>query len=256
MKRVLFTADDFGMTRGVSAGIVESIRNGAVASTAAMLCVDDAAANIAEFAPRIEGRIGLHLQLTDGTPRCDPQTIPTLVNGDGRFPRKPHQMRPLDPREVEREWKAQLDALRALGIEPMRIDSHHHAHRDVVALHAYCELAKSLDVPVRGAPLFLPQIISTLRKRAVKMPDVFTGEWSDAEPTLDRLIACIQDVASECPDGGTIEVMCHPGFADDELRARSAWSDEREQQLRVLSSSELPERLRDIGYEIADGFLS
>jgi predicted glycoside hydrolase/deacetylase ChbG (UPF0249 family) len=256
MKRLLLTADDFGMTRGVSAGIVESIRNGAVAATTAMVCLYDAAANISELASQISGRIGLHLQLTDGIPRCDPSTIPTLVNGEGRFPRKPHQMKPLDPHEVEREWNAQLESLRALGIEPTHLDSHHHSHRDTVALHIYCKLARSLGVPARGAPLFLPQVNAVLRKRGVRCADVFAGHWSDAEPTLDRLIACIKDVDGECPDGGTVEMMCHPAFADDALRARSTLSDQREQELRVLCSPELPERLRDIGYEIADGFLS
>lgn len=256
MKKLLLMADDFGMTRGVSAGIVEAIRNGAVAATTAMVCLDDAAENITAFASQIEGHIGLHLQLTDGIPRCDASTIPTLVNGDGRFPRKPNQMKPLDPREVEREWNAQLDALRALGIEPTHLDSHHHSHRDTVALHVYCKLAKSLDVPARGAPLLMPQVNATMRKRGVKMADVFAGHWSDAEPTLDRLIACIRDVDGECPAGGTVEMMCHPAFADDALRARSTWSDQREQELRVLCSAELPQRLRDIGYEIADAVLS
>jgi len=244
------------MTRGVSAGIVESIRSGAVGMTTAMLCLDDAAANINEFASQIPGRIGLHLQLTDGIPLCDPQSIPTLVNGDGRFPRKPQQMKPLDPRDVEREWTAQLDALRALAIEQVYLNSHHHSHRDPIALHVYCKLAKALGVPARGAASFFPQVTPVLRKRGVRCADVFVGHWSDAEPTLDRFIACVQDFDGECPDGGTMEVMCHPAIADDALRARSSWADQREQEMRVLCSDELPQRLRDIGYEIVDDFLS
>jgi predicted glycoside hydrolase/deacetylase ChbG (UPF0249 family) len=248
MKRVLFAADDFGMTAGVSAGIVESIRSGAVGATTAMVCVDGAESHIARFAPEIPGRIGAHLQLTDGVPRFNPAKVRSLLGEDGRFPRKAHQMRLVRSWEVEREWRAQLAVLEKLGIQPTHLDSHHHVHRQPGAFQVYRELAKSLQIPARGA--IMQEINDGLRAHGVVCADVFVQQWADAEPTLERLVQCIADVDERCPDGGIVEVMCHPALLDDELRRRSTYAEEREAELHVLTSAELPRRLRDIGFEV------
>lgn len=248
MKRVLFAADDFGMTAGVSAGIVESIRGGVVGATTAMVCVEGAEAHITRFAPEIPGRIGAHLQLTDGAPRANPAKVRSLLGEDGRFPRKAHQMRLVRSWEVEREWRAQLAVLEELGIQPTHLDSHHHAHRQPGAFQAYRELAKALNIPARGA--IMQEITDGLRAHGVVCADVFMQQWSDAEPTLERLLTCIAEAGQRCPDGGIIEVMCHPALVDDTLRSRSTYADERETELRVLTSAALPERMRDLGFEV------
>jgi predicted glycoside hydrolase/deacetylase ChbG (UPF0249 family) len=251
MKALLITADDFGLTAGATEGIVESICNGAVAATTAMLCVEGAAENIARLAPQIPGRIGLHLQLTDGVPLCDPATLRTLVGTASRFPRKPPPMPLYRKTEVEREWYAQLAALRALGIEPSHLDSHHHIHRAPVAFDVYCDLALALGVSARGAAAaFFPGITDRLRKRGVACADAFIGHWAESEPTVDRLIALVAEASDEVGENGIVEMMCHPAYADDELRNVSSYVEEREQELRSLCAPELPERLRAIGFEL------
>ncbi len=248
MKRVLFAADDFGLTLGVTTGIVESIRNGVVGATAAMVCGEDGDAHIARFAPEIPGRIGAHLQLTDGVPRSDASKLRSLLGDDGRFPRKPHQMRLVRSWEVKREWQAQLAVLESLGLSPTHLDSHHHVHRQPGALQVYLELAKELRIPARGASM--QEITDRVRAAGIACADVFVQQWSDAEPTLERLLTCIAAADGRCPDGGIVEVMCHPAFVDDELRRRSNYADEREAELRVLTSPELPRRLAELGYEV------
>ncbi|MEO8380494.1 MAG: ChbG/HpnK family deacetylase [Acidobacteriota bacterium] len=245
---MLFAADDFGMTAGVSAGIVESIRNGVVGATTAMVCVDGAEAHIARFAPEIPGRIGAHLQLTDGVPRANPAKVRSLLGEDGRFPRKAHQMRLVRSWEVEREWRAQLAVLAELGITPTHLDSHHHAHRQPGAFQAYRELAREMKIPARGA--VMQEITDGLRAHGVVCADVFVQHWSDAEPTMERLLACIAESGDRCPEGGIVEVMCHPALLDDELRSRSTYAAEREAELRVLTSAALPSRLNDLGYDV------
>jgi len=248
MKRILFAADDFGMTAGVSAGIVESIRNGVVGATAAMVCGEQAETHIARFAPEIPGRIGAHLQLTDGVPRSDASKLRSLLGDDGRFPRKPQQMRLVRSWEVKREWLAQLAVLEGLGITPTHLDSHHHVHRQPGVFAVYRELAKTMYLPARGA--IMQEITDRLRADGVPCADAFMQQWSDAEPTLERLLTCIAAADEHCPDGGLMEVMCHPAMLDDELRRRSNYAEERETELRVLTSAELPRRLADLGYEV------
>ncbi len=65
--RLIVNADDFGLTEGVSAGIVDAIERGVVTATTAMVAID-ASERLARLGPRIAGRVGLHLQLTGGIP--------------------------------------------------------------------------------------------------------------------------------------------------------------------------------------------
>jgi predicted glycoside hydrolase/deacetylase ChbG (UPF0249 family) len=240
LKRLWLNADDLGLTPGVSLGICEALELRALTTTTAMICADEAIATLARFAPRIPGRIGLHLQLTDGVPRRPVAEVRSLVGEEGRFPRN----RPLgevDLGEVESEWEAQLATLRALGVEPTHVDSHHHVHQLPGVLAVYVEFARRHGLPARGGAA---EEVAALRRRGVPTSDVFTTAFYRAPLTVDRLLAI---VAERCPEGGTIEVMAHPGRVDDALRQRSNYVEEREEELSTLCSPDLPLRLREMG---------
>lgn len=247
-KLVLINADDLGLTPAVSEGIVEAMLNGAVATTSAMVCRDGSRENLARTAPRIPGRVGLHLQLTCGRPRCHPSEVPSLVGTDGRFPRRPKDLGSLDPLDVQREWREQARVLREWGIEPVRLDSHHHVHLVPEAFEVYCELAREMDLPARGGG---PAHDERLRALGIACPDVFITGYFGGELDLESLLEHVAAAARECPDGGVIEVMSHPGRVDDELRRGSTYVDERERELRTLTSPDLPRRLREAGVELA-----
>ncbi|HVR95030.1 MAG TPA: ChbG/HpnK family deacetylase [Thermoanaerobaculia bacterium] len=248
MKRLWINADDFGLTPAVTAGICEAVLRGAVTTTTAMVCGDDGGVSIARFAPELPGRIGLHLQLTDGVPRCAPEEVPSLVGPDGRFPRKRLGVGRLDPGEVEREWEAQLAALRALGVEPSHLDSHHHIHQLPAAFEVYMELARRHGLPARGGN---PRHTQALRARGVVTADVFTSGFYQEPLDVARFVAVAAEAAGQAPDGGLVELMCHPGRVDDVLRRRSSYAGERELELAVLCAPELPERLRERGIGLA-----
>jgi predicted glycoside hydrolase/deacetylase ChbG (UPF0249 family) len=250
VKRLWINADDLGLTPAVSAAICEAIEGGAVATTTAMVCGVEAAETIARCAPRIPGRIGLHLQLTDGAPRSCPGEVPSLVGPGGGFPRNLEAMGQLDPRDVAREWEAQLRALRELGIEPTHVDSHHHVHQLPGVFAVYVELARRHGLRARGGT---PAQVRRLRERGVPTADVFSpGFYRGALDAAD-LLAVVAAAARRCPQGGTIELMSHPGRADDELRRRSIYVEERERELATLCSPELPERLRARGIALVGG---
>jgi predicted glycoside hydrolase/deacetylase ChbG (UPF0249 family) len=81
VKRLIVNGDDFGLTAGVSWGILEAHRQGLVTSTTAMIGSPDAAETIRQAiqsAPNLG--IGPHLTLS-GTGRSvlPPAEIPSLV---------------------------------------------------------------------------------------------------------------------------------------------------------------------------------
>jgi len=262
MRRLLIHADDFGLTRSVSTGIVTAIREGVVTGTAAMVCAEGAREVIADLAPEIPGRVGLHLQLTDGVPVSDPATVPSLIAFGGRFPRRRYQLGRLDPGEVRREWLAQLAALRALGIEPAYLDSHHHVHKQRGASAVYCQLAAELGVPARAGT---PKLVEMLRGLGVVCADAFTDRWYGRELTPAGLVACLLGAAErQCRDasregqspgrggssgGVVVELMCHPGEVDEQLALRSSYVDARAQELAALCAPALPALLAEAGFE-------
>src|SRR5262252_5456180 len=93
MRNLIVNADDLGWTAGVNRGIAEAHRHGIVTSTSLL-------ANGAAFADGVR---------TAGE-------LPGLTT------------KSLDVKEVEKEWAAQIEKVRAAGIRPTHLDGHKHVH--------------------------------------------------------------------------------------------------------------------------------
>ena len=129
-RTLIVNADDFGLTGGVSRGILEAHRRGIVTSTTMIVTrpVDPASIE----ALRASGLgVGLHLNLTLGAPIADPRRVPSLVDADGKFVRDaPAAAARAVKDEARIELGNQIDAFRrAMGRFPTHLDSHHHVAR-------------------------------------------------------------------------------------------------------------------------------
>lgn len=247
MKRLIINADDFGLTDGVCQGIVEAMERGLVSSTSAMVCIPGAAERIAHWASKIKGRTGLHLQLTGDSPSCLPaKEIPSLVTAQGRFPRHPHDVK-ADPQEVKKEWRAQVARLRAVGVEPNHLDSHHHIHRSPEYFPVYAELAAELGIPARNAKR---ETAGFLDSRGVKHPTACITTWYGDNTDLEGLIACLEKAYLKYGTGQLLELMCHPGYVDDELMAISTCNSQRAREFGVLTLPETGKVLAGMGIQV------
>ncbi len=256
-------ADDFGLSHGVCRGIVEAMTRGLVSATTAMVCMPGAPERIARYAPALGGRVGLHLQLTGGGRPClPPGEIPSLVTPAGRFPRNPDQVVHPDPDQAAREWRAQVDRLRALGLEPSHLDSHHHIHLHPGLFPVFAELAAELGIPARNAD---PSRASELTRRGVPVADACLIDWFDRNISLSGLLACLErgyagaggvggaggaGGAGGVKTGKILELMCHPGYSDAELRAVSSYASQRQAELAVLTAPETARALAELGIEV------
>jgi predicted glycoside hydrolase/deacetylase ChbG (UPF0249 family) len=130
-RTLIVNADDFGRTRGVSAGIIHAHLHGLVTTTTAMVNLPGALADVAQASRQVPTlALGVHLNLTCGRPVLAPADVPSLVSTDGRF-LTPEALiasgrRPLLA-HVEREWRAQIEAFLTTGASLDHLDSHHHA---------------------------------------------------------------------------------------------------------------------------------
>jgi len=232
MRLLVVNADDFGLTPGVSRGILEAHRRGIVTSTTALANLPAEPDLDAAAAAEPALGVGLHLNLTRGTPVSPPGGVPSLLGEEGRFRRDLAALSErARPDEVRREVEAQLEVfVRRFGRMPTHLDSHHHVHRLPALMEAVTAVALAARLPLRSQD---PGFREGLRRYGVATPDHFVGD-AGAEPywTSARLL----DVLAALPVGVT-ELMCHPGYYDDAL-AHSRYGRQREVELAALCHPE------------------
>lgn len=236
MKQLIISADDFGLTESVTKGISESILNGAVTRTSAMMCTNGADW-IKKYKNGIDGKIGLHLQLTDGTPLLPPEEVLSLIDSNGNFPKKKSkQLDTVNTIEIEKEWEAQMKAILDLGITPSHIDTHHNVHRFPKVFKAYCTIAEKYKLPARTLS---PVMAKKFELMGLLGSDYCLQSWFSEDVTNTSLIDHLLNAFQSIKNNGIIELMCHPGYVDQNLELRSHYLQSREKELAIFLDPQL-----------------
>jgi predicted glycoside hydrolase/deacetylase ChbG (UPF0249 family) len=239
-RRLIVNADDWGLTRGVSEGILAAHRHGIVSSTTVLAT----AALDRELVARLRDSglgLGLHLNLTLGAPLTRGRS---LVDGDGRFVRDARRAAArASAADVRMEVEAQVDRFASvLKRRPTHLDTHHHVGLHSPVREMVLELAAALAVPVRSQN---SEARARARTARLRTPDHFFGESGpDAYWSLDRTIRHLR----ELPDGIS-EFMCHPGWFDAEL-AYSRYGRQREVEMIGLGTAAARGAVRALNIEL------
>lgn len=154
-KALIINADDFGLSPKVSQGIIQAWQHGVVSSTSVLVTAAGSLEQVANAPTDLP--MGLHLNITTGTPLSKPEDIPTLVNAHGEFYDMPAFLRQLsrvDFADIRREIYAQAAAMQQ--IRPFdHLDYHHHIfalYRPFFAL--LIDMANDFAVPVRQPAVY------------------------------------------------------------------------------------------------------
>jgi len=227
VRALIVNADDFGLTPGVSAGILAAHRHGIVTSATVLVSPGPDREQLAEARDAGLG-LGLHVNLTLGKPLTRGRS---LVDGGGRFVRDPRRAADIaEAKDVRAEVEAQIARFEKLvGRLPTHLDSHHHVGlyppvRDVVL-----DVARALGLPVRSQ-----DAAARVRARSagLRTTDHFFGEagpgayWSPP-----RTLALLRALPP-----GVSEFMAHPGRFDDDL-GYSRFGRQREIELAGLGGA-------------------
>ena len=255
MKNLIINADDFGMTPGISRGILDAHFYGVVTSTSAMMNsphISESLAAARKETPKLG--VGVHLVLTWGKPLLPVDSVPTLVDAAGHF-HKIHQLPgnadnfKID--EVHAEWGAQIEAFIAAGCMPDHLDSHHHSsYSNPKLFKVMLELAQKYDLPIRlpsrpeGRSLAIEPYVQIMGQHTIRYPlSCITAFYSEGVS-----IANLSRIISEVPQGIS-ELMCHPGYVDSELKEGSSYTTAREAELRILTSKDIKACIQE--YEVS-----
>ncbi|MEP6769174.1 MAG: ChbG/HpnK family deacetylase [Acidobacteriota bacterium] len=241
MTRLLIVnADDYGLTRGVSRGILRAHREGIVTSVSMLAVAPDF--DVAARDLRAEGAglgVGVHLAAVgEDLPLLEPERIPTLVERDGRLPltwrrflRRAHRV---SPRELEAEFGAQIERVLAAGLSIDHLDTHQHLHllprvRAIVLALAKRFRVPAVRVPRAGARRPAGLAVQWLARgldRAVGRAGLFAPEGCEGFDDSGRmsrrsLLRAIERAARS--GAASAEILLHPGEVRDPDRGRYAW---------------------------------
>jgi predicted glycoside hydrolase/deacetylase ChbG (UPF0249 family) len=251
--RILFNADDFGLSRGIGQSILDLNCARALSSATLMATAEFAAQAALAARDRRDLGVGCHVVLVDGTPALDPAKIPALAPGGafraslGSFVR--NVLRGAIPEsEIEAEATAQIRLLQSLGVHLTHLDTHKHTHMFPGVLRPLLRAATSCGIKAirnpfepewalratLGAPALRRvqvRLLRTLRGsflRLVRDAGLATTDGAIgvlATGTLDT--ATLKSLLTAMPQG-TWEMVCHPGYMDEDLiRARTRLRESR-----------------------------
>ena len=291
MKNLIVNADDLGWTDGVNHGIVEAFHRGIV--TSASLLANGAAfaegVDVARSAPGLG--VGVHLNLSDGPPVADPESVASLLNGDGEFAGGPESLllrrarRGIVLAEVENEWDAQIQKVRDAGITPTHLDGHKHVHMlpgffeialRIAKRHGVGAIRVSLEssslraalgsgakrnagvilkqgVQARGLKLLARDARKQAERAGISTADYFCGIAQTGKFTREG----VEQLVKSLPIG-TTELMCHPGYADAELqKTPTRLQASRQTELQILTDTGIRNLVASLGIRLIDyGFVS
>ncbi|MDF4667610.1 ChbG/HpnK family deacetylase, partial [Vibrio parahaemolyticus] len=151
---------------------------------------------------------------------------------------------PLD--EICVELNAQYQRfIEIFGCAPDHIDSHHHVHMFKQIFPIVAEFAKEKSLPMRvDRPLAHKEGIDT---QGVISSDGFDSQFYGDEITQALFLKVLDE--SKARHEHSIEVMTHPAFVDNPLRA-SGYCFQRLTELEVLTDSALKHAILERGYQL------
>ena len=192
--------------------------------------------------------------------------------------------RKLRLKEVEREWDAQITKIKNAGISPTHLDGHKHVHmlpglfgvalrlarkHGVGAIriaHEESRLRALLSsrggkngvqlkqgVQARGLKLLAQDAREMAERAGIVATDYFCGIAQTGVMTregVERLLGGLPN--------GTTELMCHPGYVDEELQGTpTRLQGSRQEELEILTAISIRKLVATKGIRLINyGFLA
>lgn len=277
-KQLIINADDFGLSNSINKGIIEAHQRGIVTSTTIMANMPGflSAVNLAKQNPSLG--VGVHINLIRGEPLSPPEAVPTLLGRNHRFLGSGYRFlrrlysKKFKEKEIRLEIESQIASVIDHGISPTHLDSEKNMHSFPPLLAHVCKVAKFFGIskirlinePILKEFIFTKQFFklllckynfrksaSILAKFNIRAPQHFYGILLSGCLRKDSLRIALQKI-----EDGVTEIMCHPGYVDDELIKFSNKlggyyiNKFREQELSALLDEELKLAIEEMGIRL------
>ena len=265
---LIVNADDYGLTEGISHGILRGHREGIVTSTS-VLAIGPAYPKVAHLLADHPGLgVGVHLAVVgEDPPLLSRAEVPTLFDRRGRLYETfgPFLLRcaagRIDADDVTREFTAQLQMVQELGVPISHLDAHQHLHLWPSICRVVLDLARRFQIPavrvprlraltVTGAGVTVLGRLLALRaaRAGLRFPEDAVGIECAGKLDPVTLHRVLGRLAASGAD--TIELTVHPGEQDDPDRARYQWGYQWDRELETLIAPPAREVVASYGFTL------
>ena len=276
MKRLILNADDFGLTRGVNQGIIRAHRDGILTSTTLMATAPEFEDACALALANPDLGVGCHVVLVGGTAVTSPAQIPSLADQSGAlaksllgFAAKVTRGQILAA-DIATEVTAQIQKIRAAGIEPTHIDTHKHTHAHPKVMEVIGQVARDCRITRIRRPIerigksweggglskqfaaavavrtVAGEFESLAQKYGLRTPDHFLGLAMTGQLGPTELRRMIENLPE-----GTVEIMLHPGICDQDLAGTgSRLQRQRQLELDGLTDADVKHTVQKEGIQL------
>nr|WP_207750466.1 carbohydrate deacetylase [Clostridium butyricum] len=230
---MIINADDFGYSKAVNLGIMESHINGVLTSTTLMANMPDVdhAVSLLKDMPNL--CVGAHLTLTCGKPMLG-EKVSTLIKENGYFLKLEdveNKVVQMDISEIYEEWKTQIRYLLNKGVNLSHIDSHHHVHTFKEHEEIIKVLSEEFNLPVRNC--------NNVLENKIRFLDLCNyNPIRNMEEKYENVrIECfkvIEEIIKKNIQYENTEAMCHPAFLDSYLLENSSFNIARIREVDIL----------------------
>ena len=239
-RRVIVTADDFGLSLPVNEAVERAHRDGVLTAASLMVAESAAADAVARARTLPSLGVGLHVVVVEGRPLLPPAQIPDLVDARGMFPSDlaaaglRYFFHPRARRQLEAEVRAQFAAFAATGLAFDHVNAQCHMHLHPTVLGIILKVARDYGRPPMRIPyepfapswraahdarglrfanayLLAPWLaLMKARLRAARIPynDRVFGLGDSGRMTTDRVRALLRELQP-----GVTEIFFHPAVA-------------------------------------------
>ena len=240
MRRIVVSADDFGLSEAVNEGIERAHRDGILQAASLMVAGAAAADAVRRARAMPELRVGLHLVVIEGPAVLAPAIIPDLIDAHGQFPSDQlrlglkYFLRPGVRRQLAAEIRAQFAAFAATGLPLDHANAHKHMHLHPTVGRMLIEIGQQFGLRAVRIPAEPPNVMAAcgeppglgaralyrwtklLRQQAHRAgmatnDHLFGIAWS-GQMTTERLLR----LAEHLPDGSS-EIYFHPASRRDAI---------------------------------------
>ncbi|HNX26120.1 MAG TPA: ChbG/HpnK family deacetylase [Phycisphaerae bacterium] len=273
-KAVIVNADDFGLSEGISEGILRAATEGILTSTTIQanqpLC--EKCLRFLKSAPTHLG-VGVHLTINGGRPLSIAGQA--LADENGKLSLTASQTfltlfkKPSLLAAAEAEFEAQITWALDHGIKPTHLDSHRHSHAYPPLFKRVVRLAKKYNIPFirqygekfigEGWPGYDPRNLKAHRILnffgwyvAHRWPSMrgTIGTWGVLQTGRMSAEWLVRAAQAATQVDGVVEIMTHPGLTYDLTPQITRMRDSRREELDALTNPAVKEAFHQCGIKL------
>ncbi|AMC93474.1 hypothetical protein AOC36_05615 [Erysipelothrix larvae] len=231
-KKMIINSDDFGLTEGINEAILSSFQNNSISSCSLMVNVDKTQHAVSLMNQFGLNEVGVHINVTLGTPISPIEKIPSLVDENGIFHSSKWWLNhTVNEHELITEFVAQIEQFKHLTkMDPVHINYHHMIDFYGIYPMLY-EKILSYNKPMR---------CECFKQNYPFKPVKSLKNYLEIDH-YDFLSMLTDDI---------IELPCHIGYVDEALEALTSLTDQRVVDYEVVNSSAFKEAYHQAGYDL------